>query len=445
MGELREFRLLKLTRKLIVNSRDETLPFKKGLNLINGLPNTGKTTWLQIFNFLLGSNRSPEYYFSSSFMQVYQSVSCTISINSELILVERGWAKEDFKTKITYNGDNEVHPKNFQKFLLNKMGIPDLKYPKPDAISKMKATSLSFRMHLRHFYRRQKYWNDLVSNQPPSQFRSVLFNFLGIAEKLYVPQYYSFYEINEDRKIVIEEINKYSFALGSILPMYGIKNYRKDLLATTSNLLAELKEKLNKSNSDIEIGILEERLRILTTFYEKINENLDKKNELSKGMHKHYDYVKNIGRNLEIDKKLKMVAEKMNEYLDCLNKVNVNTWNHGEVRILHNRKTLTFMIGRTNWNAALGGTDSLYFCLAYQYSLLALSHHSEFNIPPFLMIDLPPDIKGEHNNEDDDFIMEPFRQLMEIESHSNCQVIFAGNIMNTELVKPYTLTKIYKS
>ncbi len=443
-----EFQIISFSRTT-TSGNVETIPFVKGINLLQGSPNTGKTIWLQSFNFLLGADNSANYYFPPKFLSKYYSLECKLLINSDIYIIKRNWHTKGQKTKVLCNSKS-LDCDSFQEFILEKLGIPKLKYPKPDPLSDIKATNLSFRMHFRHLYRQQKYWNDLVAKQPESEFRSVLLNFLGLAELMYTPNYYKFYNSNDEIKLADEKINRLLYGLDSLLKVY-ISNYNqsfdaKKIVITSQKFVKRLESSLNTTNNDVQVGRIMERKDVIGKLLHKIEQYEDEKLAIAKNSNKYFDEIKTSGKKIDINSRLELISNSMNLYLQNLNLINKGVWNHGLVSIDYDRKFLTFKVGRGRWDTVLGGTDSLYFCLAYQYALLVTSLEITSNIPSCLIIDLPPDIKGENNLEDDDFIMKPFKELLDKNEYSHCQVIFAGNIFNTKIPDHiFRLENVYKS
>ena len=63
----------------------------------------------------------------------------------------------------------------------------------------------------------------------------------------------------------------------------------------------------------------------------------------------------------------------MNAYLTAINQLRPGAWRHSPVTIDASRSGFTIRVGARRWHAVLGGTDTLYFLMAYQYGLLTLS------------------------------------------------------------------------
>ena len=465
-----EFRIVELTRTFKSNE-EERLEFAIGVNLIEGGPNTGKTTWLQCLNYLLGAENPVEHYFNDDFIDKYRAIKGVFIVNNESVNITRDWTIPNQKSKTNYKG-HKFNSDEFQKKLLKDLKVPVLNYPKTDPISDIRATFLSFRMHFRHLYRQQKYWNDLVDRQPAGEFRSCLLNFLGLAEKIYTQDYYKFYEISDKLKIANEQYESEKRILELIIPIISpsfetnfeitdlLFSYEK-LIKANENNLSGIKGKLVEHNkiksidsseilkfldeyTDIqkEQATVEERVRILKCINPitlKLDNSLKRKKELSEEIQPYYQYIQNLGSTLEIDKILQTLSDSMYEYLTTLNEIRPNTWKHGKVSMVLNRNHVNIRINYKSWNTVLGGTDALYFFLSYHYGLLSISSNSAFHVPGLIIIDLPPDIQNDGRFEDESFVVKPFVKLLAKHGYSRSQVVFAGhaftNLSNCHRIK----------
>lgn len=61
----------------------------------------------------------------------------------------------------------------------------------------------------------------------------------------------------------------------------------------------------------------------------------------------------------DFDDASRRLAEGMNSYLHAVNKIKPGTWPHHDVSLNISANTFRFKVGSRNWQAALGGTDSL--------------------------------------------------------------------------------------
>jgi hypothetical protein len=116
----------------------------------------------------------------------------------------------------------------------------------------------------------------------------------------------------------------------------------------------------------------------------------------------------------------------MNAYLAALNMQRPETWKHSPVEVDISRSTTSFRVGRKRWQGALGGTDSLYFLMAYQYGLLSLSSVPGMHYPGLSIIDVPGEFSGEEVKDSENFIVQPFIDLLAGEAFDGAQLIITG-------------------
>lgn len=116
----------------------------------------------------------------------------------------------------------------------------------------------------------------------------------------------------------------------------------------------------------------------------------------------------------------------MNAYLEALNQLRPNTWRHSPVRVDLSRRGATFRVGSRRWSTALGGTDSLYFLMAYHYGLLSVSPRPACHYPGLAIIDLPGEFLGEAIEDKENFIVQPFVDLLGRDGFEGAQLIITG-------------------
>lgn len=120
------------------------------------------------------------------------------------------------------------------------------------------------------------------------------------------------------------------------------------------------------------------------------------------------------------------IEEGMNAYLTAINLLRDGVWRHSPVAITVTRSTFTIRVGQRRWNAALGGTDTLYFLMAYHYGLLTLSDKPECHYPGLSIIDVPGEFSGEEVEDKENFIVQPFIDLLQREEYNGAQTIITG-------------------
>jgi hypothetical protein len=120
------------------------------------------------------------------------------------------------------------------------------------------------------------------------------------------------------------------------------------------------------------------------------------------------------------------LSDGMNEYLQAINRLKPNAWPHSPVTVDISRSEFRIRVGSRRWDKALGGTDTLYFLMAYQYGLLTLSDKYDCNYPGFAIIDVPGEFSGEAVEDKENFIVQPFIDLLAQESFEGAQAIITG-------------------
>ena len=121
------------------------------------------------------------------------------------------------------------------------------------------------------------------------------------------------------------------------------------------------------------------------------------------------------------------LTDGMNDYLSLLNTFRENAWSQPEVALWLSERQFRFTVGGERWTSRLGGTLTLYFLLAYQFSLLTLSNTEPYNYPGLTVLDMPAELPDIELSDLENFAIEPFAKLLESERMAGCQVIVAGS------------------
>jgi len=116
----------------------------------------------------------------------------------------------------------------------------------------------------------------------------------------------------------------------------------------------------------------------------------------------------------------------MNTYLAALNVIRPGIWRHSNISIDISRYSFVIRVGSKRWSSALGGTDRLYFLMAYHYGLLSLSDKAERHYPGISIIDVPGEFAGEAVEDKENFIIQPFIDLLERDQFEGAQLIMTG-------------------
>ncbi len=176
--------------RLRVGGETESLKFEAGVNVLVGVPNTGKTKWLQLLDYLLGDpgNQPFEGAEETGLAEKYVSGGANVTLGDEAVRIERRWTESGAKTKVFVDG-KALSTNEFQEWLLQNLRTPLLHFPRGNPMSGQTWPELSFRMLLRHIYRQQRFWGDLADRQPEAEQLACVLQFLGIAEMLYTQDY----------------------------------------------------------------------------------------------------------------------------------------------------------------------------------------------------------------------------------------------------------------
>ncbi len=155
--------------------------------------------------------------------------------------------------------------------------------------------------------------------------------------------------------------------------------------------------------------------------------------------------VEEQSRGLDFEAASDAISDGMNEFVTKLRFDGKGMWTQKDIQFNIKENSFNIRVGRQKWSSQLGGTMTIYFFLAYQYALLKLSSQPQSRVPPFLMIDFPPEIEGEKVADHENFVIEPFVELCEKAGYGDVQVIAAGSAFKgLEGVHRETLTKAWR-
>jgi chromosome segregation ATPase len=143
---------------LIGHRKDYEVPFSPGVNIIYGEEDSGKSSILELINYLLGSNKLDKY------VELEQSVKYAIlelNLNNQVYCIKRDIFdnKKDievymadytnintvFPTKYKPNYDNTIDGKFFSDFLLDALNFPKIKIKNSPTKDDSALSRLSFR------------------------------------------------------------------------------------------------------------------------------------------------------------------------------------------------------------------------------------------------------------------------------------------------------------
>lgn len=608
----------RLERQL-ANGESEHLDFELGVNILVGPPNTGKTKWFQTLDFLLGDDgQNPfEGAEETGLDRKFDAAGADILIGDKSFRIDRRWQQAGAKTKV-FVGGKAMGVRDFQHWLMEKLGIPILHYPKGNPMSGQTWPELSFRSLLRHIYRQQRFWGDLADKQYEGEQHACILQFLGLAEILFSDDYAELVRLKMDsqrlkarrdqygqtleeltREIIsepgltvsvndqstraaqervrneIEALQQKRVALISDAQnravdksqesrVSALGKYRADLLAKIDLMEIQLREATERVEglhrdriellneleritragdagkvlSDLRIthcpacdqpvaqpkysvvacflchqhvpfgdesdqlgsvrihfeqdrltaelkeindlaSILEREVNDLTRSLTNARDDLGKiENELRPAREAVsslvQDEVSSIDRALgeaserqtqlnrvtralavedkmqneilqletdidpiearlgeakraiDFDGRAALLEDGINDYLNAINEIKPNVWRHDMVSINLSASGFNVRVGRRKWSAVLGGTDSLYFLMAYHYGLLSLSAKDSCHYPGLSIIDVPGEFSGEAVDDKENFIVQPFIDLLAREQYTGTQLVISG-------------------
>jgi DNA-binding transcriptional regulator GbsR (MarR family) len=136
--------------------------------------------------------------------------------------------------------------------------------------------------------------------------------------------------------------------------------------------------------------------------------------------------VTDAHRSLDPDAAAAQLEDGMNAYLSAINQLRKGVWSHSQVHVRATPSSLRFLVGSRRWDAVLGGTDTLYFLMAYHYGLLSLTNKAAFHYPGLSIIDVPGEFSGEAVEDKENFIVQPFVDLLGRPEFEDAQVVITG-------------------
>lgn len=167
---------------------EDRLQFEPGVNVIVGVPNTGKSKWLRMIDYLFGDDGKPHEIFGDDVSDKYDSLSAILVIQNEDWTIERKWKQPGLLGKVILNGE-AMTIASFTHSLMEKLSIPVVHYPQGNPYGPRTWPELGWRSLYRHMFRRQLLWADLADKQPESEQHACLLQFLGIAEVIFSDKY----------------------------------------------------------------------------------------------------------------------------------------------------------------------------------------------------------------------------------------------------------------
>lgn len=186
------FLTIEQLHRTLADGRSEEIVFDKGVNLIVGRPNTGKTKWLQTLDYLLGDSGEHPYFDDENpdeaISDKYSGARAVLVVSGVAMTIERRWKEPGVKGKVFVDGQ-AYDTMDFQRLLLEKLAIPLINFPKGNPMSGQTWPQLSFRILFRHIYRQQRFWSGLADQQSEPEQLAAMLQFLGVAQTVFTAEY----------------------------------------------------------------------------------------------------------------------------------------------------------------------------------------------------------------------------------------------------------------
>ena len=179
--------------------KSELLEFKAGRNVIVGPPNSGKTKWLGVLDYLLGDRGQPADAFGDDVAEKYVAARAEFDVDGSTIAVERSWQKHGERQRVLVNGVS-VPDTEFSEAWLEILKIPTVNFPQGDPHRELIWRELSWRSLWHHMFRKQTMWTDIADKQPESEQFACLLTFLGQAQHLFAPELGVIAQLLDERK-----------------------------------------------------------------------------------------------------------------------------------------------------------------------------------------------------------------------------------------------------
>lgn len=237
----------------------ESVDFRTGVNVFVGPPNTGKTKWLQTLDFLLGDPGGNPYESTEAeaLAEKYDAAGAFLRIGEAHHRIERRWKEPGAKGKVFVDGEGMI-AREFQHWLMEKLKIPIVNYPKGNPMSGQTWPELGFRSLLRHIHRQQRFWGNLVDQQPDAEFHASLLSFLGLADRVYSEDYGALVDLRLESMTLRARREQYAQTLNDLA--VDLLDAEDSSLGVNEATISAAQQRLRNSVDKLEA----ERQRVLT-------------------------------------------------------------------------------------------------------------------------------------------------------------------------------------
>lgn len=200
---------------------------------------------------------------------------------------------------------------------------------------------------------------------------------------------------------------------------------------------------------DMKIGSIQEQIRQLL----RLRASLDKREALAAQIQELQSQTVRLEAtvaaktaDLDFSTLGDSISDGMNDYLNQILKLNPNSWTAPSVSVQLTHNSFHVKIGGSNWRIKLGGTLTLYFLIAYHYSLLNLTVRPSARYPGLVILDFPAELEdGTSIADKENFVVQPFIDFLAQHPDTPMQVISAGSAFESlERVNRIELKHIWK-
>ncbi len=428
----------------------EYLALKPGLNLLVGPPNTGKSVWLRMIDYALGDPERFDQRFDHALTHEYSEITASIIVGADCMTLTRRWWPQTIGPPSILVNSRPFPARRFQRILLSKLGIPLLYFSRGSG-SQEAPVELSWRMLMRHIHRQQRFWGDIADKQYPKEEGASILQFLGTAEQIFSSDKSEAASIQH----AIESAASEGKHIKGAIVVVG-KAIHPEANWDEVNITQTLRRLMDET--DAEASETSTQGQILKAAHSRNALDHDELNEMLRFAYlrgKLIERKKTLAAIADLDERrqkvLHLIVEKereleslkrqlldehhtslsklvcgMNFYLQRLNELHPGSWLHQFVEAEASNGRVVFKLGSLPWSRALGGTDSLFFLMAYHYGLMSLSIDPECHYPGFALVDLPAEFKGHKLTDRDSHVLEPFVELFRQAGYEDCQLIVAS-------------------
>lgn len=232
---------VKSLSRIAVDGSEEVLNLETGVNLLVGIPNTGKSSWVRILDYVFGDHNSPPKALKRNVSLKYDRVKAVLSIDGTELSLERGWGPSAVQGKVAIDGV-PVDQSEFSDVFLPKLGIPLLRVPQGNPYSARTWPRLSWRSLYRHIYRNENSWTDIADRQPPSEQHAALVVLLGVGERLFPPAFGTLVERTKQKLLLEGRKEQYISTLEDVTR--ELVSIREASVALTPDSIARAKERV---------------------------------------------------------------------------------------------------------------------------------------------------------------------------------------------------------